>query len=154
MRRLFLFLLIAGSGAAWWYNSNTGTNHKVMIDPLLKPYVKDWCYAMEQAGIPWEERLRSIHSFTLEYYDEGSKKTGLTSNYSHKITINRWFIDRNPCALRATVFHELGHAAFELPHECCFIMNATTDTHEQNYCDNWNSYLSEYITQCRKYQNE
>jgi len=126
------------------------TDEKVRIDPRVVGYVKEWCWAMETAGIPWEERLRQVKSIEVVPYSVDSRKVGLTNRFTHRITINENYIKRNPCGVRSTVFHELGHAAFDLPHGCCFIMNAESEPNEQQYCDRWNLYVAEYLVQCKK----
>lgn len=126
------------------------SGRKVPVDPRLKPYVIEWCWAMEQAGLPWKERLGRLKSVVVEYYSVDSRETGNYWHGSRQVTINGHFLKRNPCAVRATVFHELGHACFGLEHGSCTIMRAQTIVDEQVYCDRWDLMVKEYLVQCKK----
>lgn len=150
MQRLILVLLLA---VGLWYITIQVVEPKddrVLVDPRLKSYVTEWCWEMEKAGIPWEESFRELNSITATAYSVDSRETGAHWRLANKITINERYLDRNPCAVKATVFHELGHAVFGLEHGSCTIMRARTLVEEEKYCDNWDLYLDEYLVQCKK----
>lgn len=150
MSRLIMIILLAS--AVWWVtaNFNFAETNTVMVDPRLRPYVKEWCWEMEKAGLPWESRIRELKSIRVETYSVDSRETGNYWVYAKKITINSRFIKGDPCLLRATVFHELGHACFGLEHESCAIMQGRLLIDSKRYCDEWNLFLKEYLVQCKK----
>lgn len=149
LKKIILILVLACSAETCTAGDNT-----VVVDSRIKHYVREWCWAMEQAGIPWESRFRELKSILVEPYSVDSRETGNHWRSANKITINARFLGRNPCAVRATVFHELGHACFGLEHDCCAIMLTRTLVDEEKYCDRWNLYLREYLVQCKKAANE
>lgn len=145
MRRSSLILL-----GLLFVGSLFAGNNKVEVDPRLKPYVVEWCWRMEQAGIPWQSKFQDLVSIKVEPYSVDSREVGNSWRWTHTITINERFIDVSPCVIRSTIFHELGHAVFELDHECCTIMKTTTYTNYQIYCDQWDLFVKEYLVQCKK----
>ena len=153
MKQLIIALILS-LGLFWVVENKTAVdNDKVTIDPRVREYVKEWCWEMEKAGIPWEDRLREIKSIEVVPYSVDSRKTGITHGFTHRITINENYLNRNPCGVRSTVFHELGHAAFDLPHGCCFIMQAESEPNEEVYCQHWSEMVKEYLVQCKKAAN-
>jgi hypothetical protein len=128
----------------------------VLVDPALKPYVREWCYEMEKAGIIWEPGFRNLKSIQLATYsvEDEDRVGGLTDYDKHTITVNRKYAQRGECIARNVVFHELGHAVFGLEHGCCSIMETDGTTYNQQYCDGWGLMVEEYVVQCKKAADE
>lgn len=128
----------------------------VLVDPALKPYVREWCYEMEQAGLDWEPGFRNLRSIQLADYsvDEVETVGGRTDFNKHTITVNRKYAQNGSCIARNVVFHELGHAVFDLPHNCCSIMNTDGTKDNRQYCESWSLMVREYVVQCKKADHE
>lgn len=126
-------------------------DHKVHLDPALRPYVQEWCDAMDAAGIPWREDFLKLNAIGVMTYsvDKAARAAGETDYQKGWVTINRAYMDRGYCAIRHAVFHEMGHAIFGLKHNSCFIMQTNAIPDLQYYCDGWDWMLKEYIKQCK-----
>jgi hypothetical protein len=147
MMRLILLLLTA---AFLFHSYQIGSKQwETQVDPSLQGWVEEWCRELEARGLPARERLRTVKSIGIGYSVEGAR-TAECSVYERTIELNARHLDRNPCAVRSTLYHELGHLAFGLEHGSCNIMRARTLPDEQLYCDWWPELVEEYAAECAK----
>lgn len=146
--RLLIFLAFAGVLLFYSYQRSL-QRWETQVDPSLQGWVEEWCQELEARGLPARERLGTVKSISIGYSVEGAR-TAECSAYERTIELNARHLDRNPCAVRSTLYHELGHLAFGLQHGSCNIMRARTLPDEQLYCDWWPELVEEYATECAK----
>ncbi len=121
-------------------------------DPLLRSVLKDWEDDMESTEIDPSRslgRLRSlVRSNNLDY-------AGLCNKQNRIIYISSKTIHKGYWTTKVTMYHELGHWAFNLDHGDCGIMNSKDSNTEEYYKKNWDRLLKEYLTECygKRYQS-
>lgn len=135
-------VIVSAATAIILTNDSTGPE----IDPRLKDYISDWQKELDLAQIEYEpgfNRLTEIRMIRLP-----SSKAGYYREWSRSIVISTSQAELGPWSIRATLYHELGHAVFGLSHLNGSIM-ATHSFTEKEIISNWDQWLAEYLDYCK-----
>jgi hypothetical protein len=114
------------------------------VDPRLAQWVSEWKRDMENAGIDYRvgfsriAKIRICEECRAGYSDRGDRE----------IAVSREQLNAGPNSARGTIYHELGHAVFNLQHGSCNIMRRESWT-EPEYSENWTFFIDEYINKCK-----
>jgi hypothetical protein len=125
-----------------------GEDGRVEVDPTLKPLVEEWIETMEEGGIgDARERLNHVHEIKLCGVESitGPETLGNTTIDGDIVKINDRIVSRD--LMLNTLFHELGHALFDLDHGGSGIM-MTEQSAYGPYPVNDPAKLKEYINLC------
>ncbi len=105
-----------------------------------------WKQEMKNANIDYTAGFNRISAIRIIRSD--GKHAGIQSNTTGIIYISESRINNGPYSILATVYHELGHAVFHLPHGCCELMNVRVYS-EEKYKEHWEEYKQEYMEVCK-----
>jgi hypothetical protein len=115
------------------------------VDTALQEFVEDWRWEMDAANIDYHAAFNRIESIELAAAE--NKYAGVTDLSTRKIKINVNQLGTGKIRTRATVYHELGHFVFGLPHGSCGIMQERCPS-EEELEENWKDYVNEYLQLC------
>lgn len=144
---IYYLIAIAGFGVTTWYilhNPNVRqpqVEETQRIDPRLASYVEEWKQDMWKIGF---DPTQAIASLTGMEVTEMEDKLGNTQHYAHRIEVSTLALQQGDAAVRATVYHELGHYVFGLEHGSCDLM-AEKSLPVEYYESNWDEMKKEYI---------
>lgn len=139
-----------------------GNDGHVIIDPRLRTYVDDYIRDMEEAGIDVEDDLDDLVEirfgacpsivFNKDGFDVANDILGTTSIDRTSIVLSEEALNKGafpPARIRSILYHELGHALFELDHTDGIMQEAS-------YVDDQSAddpvLLKEYTDQCQAAQ--
>ncbi len=142
-----VFILFIGTALYYWLNENKPTNNATEIDSCLIDCVNEWRSTLLSEGFDSKPVFTSLRSIKIKKLSE--EMVGITHYYKKTIEIDPAILTQGTFALRATIYHELGHYAFGLNHESCKIMS-TTILSEKEYKEHWDDMKNEYIELIRK----
>lgn len=111
------------------------------VDPRLKPDVMEWQRRMDQVGADWKEDFADIRS--IEVGELTGSEVGRYNQWSRRVEIDPDQLRAGPYSTRATLWHELGHAAFVLKHGSCRLMCESMS--EEEYSAQWPELEQEYL---------
>ena len=114
---------------------------KLAVESAISTWKKD----MQNVNIDYVPGLSKITAIRI--IDSDGKHAGIQSNATGIIYIAEGRINKGPYSILATVYHELGHAVFHLPHGSCELMNVHVYS-EEKYNEYWNEYKQEYMEVC------
>lgn len=106
-------------------------------DAKLEQEFAAWQAELLEHGIEIEKKHR-----TLNYEQLPHGRVGRTLYLGQKISLDHSVVDH--WLIKATIWHELGHLYFSLPHGSCRIMDERTSS-PQYYEENWPTLKEEYI---------
>lgn len=114
------------------------------VDPRLVQWVDEWKQDMQKAEIDYTagfgriDRIRVCEDCRAGYSDRSDRE----------IAVSREQLMMGPNSARGTIYHELGHAVFNLQHGSCDIMKSQS-LDEAEYAVYWPSLVEEYINECK-----
>lgn len=146
MNRVIVFLAFL---VLLWFGlrhfSIKGTAMDVDVkNPRVRLCLMEWERDMKDAGLDPAPALGRLRSITVVNTTDWA---GMYDTSDNVIYISIHQLNQGDAALRATVYHELGHMAFKLEHGDCGIMYPTYGE-EIYYSQNWDTLLKEYISKC------
>lgn len=112
------------------------------VDPVLEPIMHEWQADVTDRGLRPEVLLAGLKSVAVD--DLGPGKTGASSRLSQKVWIDRARLHDGFYSTKATLYHELGHWAFRLPHGSCELMGPANRS-EEYYRARWSDLKREYL---------
>jgi hypothetical protein len=114
------------------------------VDPLLEPLVDEWIQDMDRAGIAYQRAWNRMDSVLLRPSPPGT--VAHVKGRRH-VVIDPSLVEKGPYSLRGALYHELGHAVFNLSHHGNGIMHAGL-LKEADYAHHWGTYHQEYLRTC------
>lgn len=125
----------------------TPVEEKHIVSQELRPYIKEWMADMDSSEINYEQ-LKFIRKIRIKQLNDD--ELGYTDSKIDAIFIDERVLRSGPYTARLVMYHELGHYAFDLEHECCAMMTARTNSDEEYYRTNWKTIKEEYLNACKK----
>lgn len=142
-----LFFAVALSLPFILGNRDTGP----WIDPYLASDVNSWQRDMESAKIDYRAGFNRISKIAFEEIE--LSHTGSYTTWGRIIIVSHRQAEKGPWSVKATLYHELGHAVFRLEHGSCAIM-AKSSASEKEIKENWSNWLAEYLMVCKQKEFE
>jgi len=116
-------------------------------DPDLMPYYHEWQRDLTTYGL---DPNSADNIIIISFSDHMAMAEAGVSNRNHNtIYVNSDMADAGKYTVRAVLYHELGHYAFDLEHGSCTIMSDTVRD-EDEYRLNWDQYVAEYMETIKK----
>jgi len=148
------------------YQYHIKYDYEPKVDPVLQTYVDEWRLDMDSAGISysraWDE-LKSIEIVECSKIKAGlinsnggdEHTLGMVIKPDRRIVIDSSLLTMHESILRMTIYHELGHYAFNLDHidDHEHIMN-TNPLHYSEYKEKWPEFKYNYINTILTQLNE
>jgi hypothetical protein len=146
MMRLISAIVIVGAiaYATLRLAQNLTPNREPWVDPLLEQYVVEWKEDMQRADIDYRLGFSRIEKIIIC----SDCKAGYSDRGAHEVAISLEQLEIGPSSARGTIYHELGHAVFNLQHGSCTIMRSTSLT-EEELRESWSEFKEEYLIQCK-----
>lgn len=114
------------------------------VDPRLVQWVDEWKRDMQRAEIDYAAGFGRIDRITICE----DCRAGYSDRGDREIAVSREQLAMGPNSARGTIYHELGHAVFNLQHESCSIMRSKS-WDETEYAVYWTAFVEEYINECK-----
>lgn len=146
MRELISAIIIVG-GIAYLTLTVVGgldRGKEPEVEYRLVQWVDEWKRDMKNAGIDYAAgfgricRIKVCEDCKAGYSDRGDRE----------IAVSIEQLKAGPYSARGTIYHELGHAVFNLQHGSCNIMRSNSWA-EDEYANYWNDFVEEYINECK-----
>lgn len=111
-------------------------------DPILTSQVNQWKSKMTKNNIKWKSGLNRIESIS---FGKSEGHAGLS--YNNKIILDP-ILKNDIFKLKFTLWHELGHAVYKLPHGDGIMIETIPDTETIKL--NWERLQDDYYVKCKK----
>lgn len=129
--------------------SSRPSGEEPRVDPRIKPYFDEWKRDLNSAGLDYSVALGRVERITVC----SGCRAGYSDRVEGTIAISEDQLGFGPNSVRGTLYHELGHAVFNLQHGSCKIMRSRSWT-EEELEHNWPLFVKEYLEACKKNEYE
>jgi|688.fasta_scaffold59798_9 hypothetical protein len=136
---LFVAVLVT-----FWISS-AAPQKEPWVDARLRPAVLEWQRDLDREGVQWRRGWSRVDSVVVRRVED---RFGRWEKSKRTVVISPVAIERGAETLRATVYHELGHAVFHLGHHGEGLMQGCGHRNER-YAEKWNEMVEEYISFCK-----
>jgi hypothetical protein len=143
MNKLVVVLLVVVFAVGLTDRYGNGMDGMPSIDPRLAPFLAEWKRDIRSVGLDPDALLSGIRSIRVDQCERG--KLGHAN--AHRILIDPKVLSRGAASTRGALYHELGHAVFDLDHGGRGIMSGTAHR-EAAYAEHWPGWLRDYLDRC------
>ena len=141
-------IFFVGMVALWYWLISRPAGPDPIVDHRLQPALNEWKAAMDSMGISVKKDLNRLRSITVSVEAE-SEWIGTANRLDNTIKISEKVFQRGPYAVKAALYHELGHYVFNLNHTEHFGIMYYKSYDEEVYQSNWEEMTSYYYSSCK-----